>query len=146
MRLLLITCFSASLLSSNSGRVSAFSPVSLDSESCSNTQSYYSKTLLGSNRRDFLSKATTFVATTSAGLVLAGGQPAVGASPEIFTLSNGIKYAVLKPAKGDNHPVEGDLVAIEYTGYLVDRSIFDATHAEGKKVRDSGDSYLIQGF
>ncbi|EEC43324.1 predicted protein, partial [Phaeodactylum tricornutum CCAP 1055/1] len=45
----------------------------------------------------------------------------------------GIKYAILKPSKEKGVPLKGDIVAIEYTGYLIDGTIFDASHAEGKK-------------
>jgi FKBP-type peptidyl-prolyl cis-trans isomerase len=51
----------------------------------------------------------------------------------VFETPSGIKYAITKPAKEKVSPVDKDLAAIEYTGYLTDGRIFDATHAEGKK-------------
>ena len=116
-----------------------------------------------SSRRAFFNKvAATTVA--SVGGFGAGVSPGV-AAPQIFTTKNGVKYAVLKKEGKDNTtPQDKDIVAIEYTGYLTDGSIFgtfkemcyhylccfvlpnlmaifrsdtfvDATHSEGKKVR-----------
>jgi FKBP-type peptidyl-prolyl cis-trans isomerase len=53
---------------------------------------------------------------------------------EIFNTPSGIKYAILKEtaAKKPASPYKGDIVAVEYTGYLANGQIFDATHAEGK--------------
>jgi len=88
-------------------------------------------------RRAFLSDAVSSIvaasaaATASALLVL----PA-SASPEILTTSKGVKYAITAPPpKGDKAavPRQGDIVAIEYTGYLTSGQIFDATHSEGKR-------------
>jgi hypothetical protein len=70
------------------------------------------------SRRAFLSKA--FVA---AGVGLGTSAPAM-AAPEIFSTKNGIKYATLKPGKDKGSPLERDIVAIEYTGYLTDGTIF----------------------
>lgn len=59
---------------------------------------------------------------------------AAATPPEIQTAAGGkIKYATIRPALEPPASLEGDLVAIEYTGYLTDGTIFDATHAEGKK-------------
>jgi len=47
-----------------------------------------------------------------------------------------LKYAILKQPpdlKKASVPAPGDIVAIEYTGYLSDGRIFDGTHSEGKK-------------
>ena len=88
--------------------------------------------LLGSalqtSRRAFLTQS---VATAAAAATLA--PQSAFAAPEILTTTDGkIKYAVLKSAKEKGSPIKGDIVAIEYTGYLIDGTIFDATHAEGK--------------
>lgn len=79
-------------------------------------------------RRSFLNNAVTAV-----GVSTFLSKPAK-AAPEILTTPNGIKYATLTPAKEKNRPRDRDIVAIEYTGYLTDGTIFDSTHAEGKKV------------
>jgi len=72
-----------------------------------------------------VTKGSALVAAgAGSSFLLSGDLPNALAAPEIFTLSNGIKYATLKPAKEKKRPVEGDLVAIEYTGYLTDGSIF----------------------
>jgi hypothetical protein len=46
------------------------------------------------------------------------------AAPEIFTTPKGVKYAILQESKEKTRPSTGDIVAIEYTGYLTDGSIF----------------------
>jgi hypothetical protein len=68
-----------------------------------------------SNRRSFLSKSA-FLAST-----IATGASANAATPTIYTTSKGVKYAIVKDLeKGakKNAPQPGDIVAIEYTGYL----------------------------
>lgn len=89
-----------------------------------------------SGRRAFLSKvgsasvgtiASSFFISTST------SQSAL-AAPEILNTPSGVKYAVTKkPSESGVYPQSGDIVAIEYTGYLTNGQIFDATHAEGKK-------------
>jgi hypothetical protein len=46
------------------------------------------------------------------------------AAPTVLTTTNGIKYAITKPADEKRTPLERDIVAVEYTGYLLDGSIF----------------------
>jgi len=86
------------------------------------------------NRRAFLSKSAA--ATTGAAIALSTpftSLPARAATPEVLKTSKGIKYVVTKkPADKASFPVEGDFVVVEYTGYLVNGQIFDATHSEGK--------------
>merc|ERR1711990_339855 len=48
-------------------------------------------------------------------------------------MGTGIKYAVLKDSDKASRPQKGDIVAIEYTGYLTSGAIFDGTHGEGKQ-------------
>merc|ERR1719343_1137970 len=73
------------------------------------------------SRRKFL---TTSVATIVGGTPVAGlvsqPQPSYAATArEIITTPSGIKYAVTKePSKGAVAPLKGDIVAIDYTGYL----------------------------
>jgi len=43
-----------------------------------------------------------------------------------------VKYAVTNKSSKKNSPLKGDYVAIEYTGYLTNGKIFDATHSKGK--------------
>jgi len=50
-----------------------------------------------------------------------------------LNLKSGIKFAITKPSEKGSYPQAGDIVAVEYTGYLANGQIFDATHAEGKK-------------
>ena len=97
----------------------------------SNVQAYNPSSLSSSSsRRAFLQQAPAFVAAVAA---VTTSQPTL-AAPEIKTTSDGkIKYAVLQPAKEKGSPLKGDIVAIDYTGYLTNGQIFDATHAEGKR-------------
>jgi FKBP-type peptidyl-prolyl cis-trans isomerase len=103
-------------------------------------------------RRAFFAKTSLTVAT--AAILTASGvgqspQIATAATPEVKTTESGkIKYAILKPAQNSNDslPQKGDIVAIEYTGYLTSGQIFDGTHAEGKKnilVFTVGDSNAV---
>lgn len=91
------------------------------------------------NRRSFFSNVASVsivpVVTAASFGVGGGGMilPATAASPEIFNLKSGIKYAITKPSEKGQYPQVGDIVAIEYTGYLTNGQIFDATHSEGKK-------------
>jgi len=88
------------------------------------------------SRRVFLS---TSIATVVGGTLIAGivshPQPSYAATAkEIITTTSGIKYAITKEPANKNPaaPVNGYIVAIDYTGYLANGQIFDATHAEGK--------------
>lgn len=88
----------------------------------------------GASRRAFFQKT---VSTAAAGVV-ATSVPTIlpaNAAPEIYNTPSGLKYAILKQPKDPKKatvPQDGDLVAIEYTGYLTSGQIFDSTHAEGK--------------
>lgn len=99
------------------------------------------------SRRSFLSK------TLASSVILGGSSLFVPerafAAPEIFTSPSGIKYAVLKPPREKPSSLKGDIVAIEYTGYLSNGSIFDSTHAEGKKnalMFELGGNAVIDGI
>ena len=83
----------------------------------SNTQSTTS-------RRDVLSKVAGVAFVTSSGIAFAPKSTVAATSPEIVTLENGIKYATIKKATGKGSPIDKDIVAIEYTGYLTDGTIF----------------------
>jgi FKBP-type peptidyl-prolyl cis-trans isomerase len=86
-----------------------------------------------SSRRGFF-----FNAASTAGLVasIASVQPVERAeavtAPAVYKLDSGVKYATLKEGKG-SYPQQGDIIAIEYTGYLTTGTIFDGTHSEGKQ-------------
>mmetsp|Transcript_44532 Transcript_44532/g.93438 ORF Transcript_44532/g.93438 Transcript_44532/m.93438 type:complete len:196 (-) Transcript_44532:278-865(-) len=85
------------------------------------------------DRRNFLSKSfATIVGGTSVATLVS--QPKLSlAAPEIITTPSGIKYAVTKDVGGKTiAPLKGDIVAIDYTGYLANGQIFDATHSQGK--------------
>ncbi len=85
-----------------------------------------------SSRRGFFSAAAASAGAVATAVVL---QPAGSAlaGPEIYNLGNGIKYAVTQDVAKGSYPQEGDIIAIEYTGYLTNGAIFDATHSIGKK-------------
>ena len=60
-----------------------------------------------------------------------------------------MKYAILQQGKGKSSPLKGDLVAIEYTGYLADGTVFDATHSTGKNnvlLFELGGNAVIDGL
>ena len=72
----------------------------------------------GISRRSFFSVATASGAATTS--FLTASAP-VNAVPQFFSTSKGIKYAVTKDLPKDAKkiaPQLGDIVAIEYTGYL----------------------------
>ena len=97
------------------------------------------------SRRTFLS---TTVSTTAAAVIGTSWIQPANAAPQIFNTPSGIKYAVLKPPKQESPPVKGDIVAIEYTGYLPNGAIFDGTHSEGKNkalVFELGGNAVIDG-
>ena len=101
-----------------------------------------------SSRRTFLGKTGASVAA-----VLTAGVsqqvPGALAAPEIYQTSDGIKYAVTKDVSKGNYPQPGDIVAIEYTGYLTSGTIFDGTHSEGKQnalLFKLGSSAVIPGI
>mmetsp|Transcript_34325 Transcript_34325/g.82103 ORF Transcript_34325/g.82103 Transcript_34325/m.82103 type:complete len:205 (+) Transcript_34325:31-645(+) len=85
-----------------------------------------------SSRRKFLAKSAAL--TGGVGSFVASPQIAHSA-PEIITLPSGIKYATTKEPseKKPVVPYQGDIVAIDFTGYLTSGQIFDATHSEGKQ-------------
>mmetsp|Transcript_69480 Transcript_69480/g.194850 ORF Transcript_69480/g.194850 Transcript_69480/m.194850 type:complete len:189 (-) Transcript_69480:121-687(-) len=83
------------------------------------------------SRRSFMTSAASSAAAVIGSSVVQRIEPA-NAAPTIYKLDSGIKYAVIKDStKG--YPQPGDIVAIEYTGYLTNGAIFDATHGEGKQ-------------
>merc|ERR1719343_1191057 len=89
-----------------------------------------------SDRRSFFTKTLGSIASTAALTGIIGINDANAADTvkkqNILNTPNGIKYAVLeKPNKG-GYPQTNDIVAIEYTGYLTDGTIFDASHSIGK--------------
>jgi len=85
------------------------------------------------SRRAFISSSATAVAVASIAGIAQPAPSNAAATKEIFNLPSGIKYAVLKESSGKAAtPYKGDIVAVEYTGYLANGQIFDATHAEGK--------------
>mmetsp|Transcript_12927 Transcript_12927/g.23414 ORF Transcript_12927/g.23414 Transcript_12927/m.23414 type:complete len:206 (-) Transcript_12927:227-844(-) len=104
-----------------------------------------------STRRGFFSSGALATAAVVVGVTASSPQE-VQAAPEIFTTENGVKYAVTKEPKDPKKaqsPLTGDLVAIEYTGYLTNGQIFDATHAQGKNALlqfKLGDTAVITGL
>lgn len=98
-----------------------------------------------STRRAFIgSSAAAVVAATT----LQAPQIA-NAGPAIYKLDCGIKYAVTKDTDKKQYPQQGDIVAIEYTGYLTSGQIFDGTHSEGKSnalLFKLGSSAVIPGI
>ena len=87
-----------------------------------------------SSRRGFVVKAASTVAGVAAVTSPLLQAPQIAnAAPTIYNLGNGVKYAVTRDSDKKTQPQQGDIVAVEYTGYLTSGSIFDGTHAEGKQ-------------
>lgn len=83
-----------------------------------------------SRREIFARSATAFLGTVTLGG--ASVSPAL-AAPEIFTLGSGVKFVIMQqPPMNGAIPQRGDMVAVEYTGYLACGEIFDTIHSEGK--------------
>jgi FKBP-type peptidyl-prolyl cis-trans isomerase len=82
------------------------------------------------SRRSFLSTAAASVAAMGTIATFQPANYAEAATPTIYKLDSGVTYATLKEGKG-SYPQPGDIVAIEYTGYLTSGAIFDKTHSEG---------------
>ena len=59
--------------------------------------------------------------------------PAVAPRPGEIVVGGHLGCAVLKDVDKKSYPQPGDIVAIEYTGYLTSGAIFDGTHSEGKQ-------------
>ncbi len=74
-----------------------------------------------SDRREFISKIAT-ASAAAVGAATIGSTPAL-AGPEILKLDSGIKYAITKPVDKGQYPRMGDIVAIEYTGYLTNGQV-----------------------
>ena len=103
------TKFIATLFLTISSGINAFSP------NCSNNNNNNNV----DSRRGFIQQIG--IATTAATIgVTTIPVPAVvqAAGPEILKTTSGVKYAVTKPVGKGLAPQQGDIVAIEYTGYL----------------------------
>ena len=94
----------------------------------------------------------SFIGSSAAAVVAAAtlqAPQAANAAPTIYKLDCGIKYAITKDTDKKNCPQQGDIVAIEYTGYLTSGQIFDGTHSEGKSnalLFKLGSSAVIAGI
>jgi FKBP-type peptidyl-prolyl cis-trans isomerase FklB len=53
------------------------------------------------------------------------------AKPGIVVLPSGLQYKILEEGKG-NKPSKADTVTVEYTGTLIDGTVFDSTEKNGK--------------
>ena len=84
------------------------------------------------SRRSFFSASASSVSAAIATAAVQKTMPA-NAAPTIYRLNSGIQYAVTKDSGKGAYPQQGDFVAIDYTGYLTNGVIFDATHSEGKQ-------------
>jgi hypothetical protein len=74
-----------------------------------------------SNRRSFIADIATV--TTAVGVASTIGTSPALAAPEILNLQSGIKFAITKPSEKGNYPQGGDIVAVEYTGYLANGQV-----------------------
>ncbi|MCC7416356.1 MAG: FKBP-type peptidyl-prolyl cis-trans isomerase [Acidobacteria bacterium] len=58
---------------------------------------------------------------------------------------SGLASKVLTPGRGTDHPVKGDLVTVEYTGWTTDGKMFDSTTSR-RKPSTFGVDRVIPGF
>ncbi|KAG7364522.1 peptidylprolyl isomerase [Nitzschia inconspicua] len=91
-----------------------------------------SDNLVSSSRRSFFSSTAASLGALASIALVQPAEKVEAASPAIYKLDSGITYATLKEGKG-SYPQAGDIVAIEYTGYLTNGAIFDKTHSEGSQ-------------
>ena len=80
-----------------------------------------------STRRAFVGSSAALIAASTF-----QSPEIANAGPTIYKLNSGVKYAITKDTDKKSYPQQGDIVAIEYTGYLTTGAIFDGTHGEGK--------------
>lgn len=103
-----------------------------------------------SSRRNFFVRSVALPAAATVGAIALPSASNAAGKTEIFSTDKGVKYAILKPASGKAvTPQQGDIVAVEYTGYLSSGQIFDSTHSEGKKnalLFKLGDDVVIAGL
>jgi hypothetical protein len=80
------------------------------------------KGMMDTGRRSFLIGTGGAAVSGLVGTVVGPmATPAANATPTIYTTSKGVKYAITKDLDKNvkkNAPQPGDIVAIEYTGYL----------------------------
>ncbi|CAM9388427.1 unnamed protein product [Sphacelaria rigidula] len=88
-------------------------------------------------RRDFLENAIGVVTAGVLGSSLLLPAPTFAAASgksdrEVFTTKGGVKFIVLKEGTG---PVarDGDFCIVEFTGFLPNGDVFDASNAPGRK-------------
>lgn len=84
------------------------------------------------NRSSVQSRRSFVSFTTATAALVTLRESAYAATPQILSTSGlGIKYAVTKDVpegSAKRRPQRGDIVAIEYTGYLSDGTAFDREH------------------
>lgn len=79
----------------------------------------YSTTRTNTRRAFFQQTAAVAITGATSATAVIGVSPANAASsPTILKTESGIKYAVTKSVDKGTVPQKGDIVAIEYTGYL----------------------------
>lgn len=66
------------------------------------------------------------------------------AKPGVVVLPSGLQYKILETGKGDK-PTKEDVVTVEYTGHLIDGTVFDSTDKAGKPAT-FGVSQVIPGW
>lgn len=112
----------ALFLAANDSSVDAFS---LDMKMTTNPST-------APSRRSFLASGAAAMGALASIASLQPAERAEAATPTIYNLNSGVTYATLNEGKG-SYPQTGDIVAIEYTGYLTNGAIFDKTHSEGSQ-------------
>eukprot|EP00903_Cladosiphon_okamuranus_P009345 g8911.t1 len=91
---------------------------------------------LDGTRRDLIKTAGAAISGALASTAVLPGAALAEAKPDsnrrVFTTAGGVKFIVLKEGTG---PVarDGDFCVVEFTGFLPDGSVFDASNAPGRK-------------
>lgn len=67
------------------------------------------------------------------------------ADSEIQTTESGLKYSVLKPGAGSEHPRYGDRVRVHYSGWTTDGKLFDSSVKRGEP-SEFGLGQVIEGW
>jgi FKBP-type peptidyl-prolyl cis-trans isomerase len=60
------------------------------------------------------------------------GEPPIPADTNIQTTDSGIQFSILRAASGGPRPMMGEIVRVNYTGWLTDGTVFDSSFKRGE--------------
>lgn len=67
-------------------------------------------------------------------------------NPKVKTTASGLQYEVLQEGDGKTKPKASDVVAVKYTGKLLDGTVFDSTDKNGGEPMDINLGAVIKGW